>query len=255
MLPLLAALLGIAGGADSATAPVGQLCRAVTARNGTVEVRTEAYIPHEGDILIFTYNHVLWRMLYELAGSGPPFHAGVIVRLPDGRLATLEAGPTDNWRVYLMTLPTRFPAYEGRIWVRQLKQPLTAEESARLTEFATNQTEKSFAFGRVLLGATFFRPRGEWGRELFGTTSLDRDAWFCSELVVAAAVAAGRIERDSIPANGIYPRDLFLDQPVDFSPTWDAPLLWTAQPIRETVQQLIEGQSLEDEERDVLQGK
>jgi hypothetical protein len=251
MMHFLSSLLWLAATAVPVADQAGCLCHA--GKSG--QVQTETYVPREGDILIFTYCNGFSRLLYELAGTGPPYHAGIVVRLPDGRLATLEAGPTDNWRVYLLTLPTRLPAYQGRIWVRRIKKPLEPEESARLTEFATNQTDKGFAFGRVLLGATVMRPRGDLGVELFGQTSLERDEWFCSELVVAACVAAGRLDRQKIPANGVYPRDLFLDDPISFSATWEPPLLWTEHSVHESVQTIIQQQSLEDEEQEVLAGK
>jgi hypothetical protein len=247
----LSSLLWLTALAAPLTEPAGCLCHA--GRSG--EVQTEPYFPREGDILIFTYCNGFSRLLYELAGTGPPYHAGIVVRLPDGRLATLEAGPTDNWRVYLLTLPTRLPAYQGRIWVRRIKTPLNPEESARLTDFATNQTDKGFAFGRLLLGVTLMRPRGELGVELFGQTSLDRDEWFCSELVVAASVAAGRMDKQKIPANGVYPRDLFLDEPISFNSTWELPLLWAEHAVTGSVRSIMEQQSLEDEEKEVLAGK
>lgn len=250
MLHFLSSLLWLAAIAVPNTEQAGCLCHV----GPCGEVQTEAYRPREGDIVIFTYRSGWNRFMYLVGGTGPPYHTGIVVRLPDGELATLEAAPTDDWRVYLVAMPTRLPAYQGRIWVRRLKRPLDAEESARLTEFATDQTGKGFAFGRVLLGG-IMRPRGELGVELFGETSLDRDQWFCSELVVAACVAAGRIDPQKIPANGIYPRDLFLDRPISISADWELPLLWTEHAVKESVQSMIEERSLEDEEQEVLAGK
>lgn len=251
MLHYLSSFLWLAATAAPITGPAGCLCHVGPAG----EVQTETYFPREGDILIFTYRSWFTRFVYLFAGTGPPYHAGIVVRLPDGRLATLEAAPTDDWRVYLLTLPTRLPAYQGRIWVRRIMKPLDRDESRRLTEFATDQTDKGFAFGRVLLGGTVMRPRGEWGVELFGETSLDREEWFCSELVVAASVAAGRINRQKIPANGVYPRDLFLDDPINFRETWEPPLLWREHTVKGSVKSVIDPQSLEDEEQELLTGK
>lgn len=205
----------------------GYLCRRVACAEGII-IQTERYCPQEGDILIFTYKNPLWRCLYALAGSGPPYHAGIVVRMPNGELATLEAGPTGTYNTYLLPLPHRLPAYNGSIWVRRLKEPLTSAESERLTEFASDQTGKGFAFGRLLVAAvTPLRPRGPIRYDLLGTTCLDRQRWFCSELVMAAAVVAGRADPQFVHANGIYPRDLLLDEPYDFSATWEQPLLWT----------------------------
>ncbi|MBL8795542.1 MAG: hypothetical protein JNM56_16675, partial [Planctomycetia bacterium] len=188
---------------------------------------TQPYYPREGDLVIFTYRNPLWRICYALAGTGPPYHTGIVVRIPTGELATLEAAPNTSYTVYVLPLPDRFPAYKGSIWVRRLKKPLTPTETEQLNIFAAEQTGKGFAFGRLLVNLGPFRPRGELRSQWFGKTTLDRDRWFCSELVVAAAVAASRMDPHTVPANGIYPRDLLLDETVDFSGTWDKPLLWT----------------------------
>jgi hypothetical protein len=220
-----------------------------------VHWQTAPYQPAEGDIIIFTYRNPLYRLCYCLAGSGPPYHAGIVVRMPTGELATLEAGATSKYRVYLLPLPERLPAYEGRMWVRRLKTPLTAEESAALTHWAAAQTDKRFAFCRLALNSTFRRPRGSLGTRLFGETCLDRGRWFCSELVVAACAVARRVDPAAVAANGIYPRDLFLDTAYDFSIAWGAPLLWSARPASGTAETVIESQALEVEEQEVLRAQ
>src|SRR5207253_1783217 len=108
---------------------------------------------------------------------------------------------------------------------------------------------------RLFWTAALFRPRGKWGRELFGETALDREDWFCSELVMAACIAMGRVDPEKTPANSVYPRDLFLDVPTDFSATWEAPLLWSGRPVCGTMRSLIDAQLLEEEEQDVFQNK
>jgi hypothetical protein len=236
--------------------PAGYLYHCTPAADGSVRLEAEPYRPQAGDLVIFTYRNVFWRILYTFVGSGPPYHAGIVVEEPNARLSNLEAAATTHYRVYLLPVHERFPAYEGRIWVRRLKVPLTPEETQRLMDFATDQTDKGFAFGRLFLGGTLFRPRGAVGAWLFGETCLDRDRWFCSELVVAACVAAGLLDGEEVPANGVYPRDLFLDQAFNFSVLWGPPLLWTPQPHGgATTEKLIEKEHLETEEREVLGGK
>jgi hypothetical protein len=238
----------VAAAPDSSEGSAGYLFHPARCLDGSVCLETRAYIPQEGDIIICASRNHLWQICFSLARSGPPFHAAVVIREPNGRLAVLEAGPNDTWCVYILPLPERLAAYPGRIWVRQLKVPLTPEESARLTNFATDQTGKGFAFGRVLFAATF-RPAPNCGK-LFGRTCLDRPRWFCSELVVAACVVAGRMDPKIVSANCIYPRDLFLDRSVDFSSTWDMPLLWSEHPSSGLPASVIE--QLEPVEKEML---
>jgi hypothetical protein len=205
----------------------GYVCCRAACACGECCGSTQAYYPREGDIIIFTYRNPLYRVCYALAGTGPPYHVGIVVRIPTGELATLEAAPNMSYTVFVLPLPDRLPAYKGSIWVRRLKKPLNAAEAEQLAVFAAEQTGKGFAFGRLLFNMGPLRPRGELRTQWFGKTYLDRDRWFCSELVVAAAVAAGQMDPNVVPANGIYPRDLLIDEPIDFSATWEKPLLWT----------------------------
>jgi hypothetical protein len=255
MLPIIGSILWLAGlicTATPAQPQAGFVYYKMFASDGIVCLETRPYTPHEGDIVIFTYNNSVWRIFYNLADSGPPYHTGIVIREPSGRLSSLEVASTDDWKVYILPLAERLPAYEGRVWIRRLKTPLTATESAQLTDFATDQTEKDYAFGRVLLSATL-RPCGALGRRLLGETSLQRDDWFCSELVVAACVAAGKLDPKEVAAHGIYPRDLFTDKPFDLSATWERPMLWSARAASATMQELIEKYEVGKEEQEVLE--
>jgi hypothetical protein len=193
----------------------------------------EAYQPQPGDIILFSHNQLRSWFLYTLARTGKPYHAGIVVRLPDGRPAILEAGPYDYVHVYLMDLLPRLRTHEGGIWVRRLRVPLSHCESARLTSFALAQTGKRFALFRVILQATPFRAHGSFHSRVFGSARIDRHAWFCSELVIAALAVVGRLDPHHIQPNTVYPRDLFRDEPFDLKPCWEAPRRWTCSEVRD----------------------
>jgi hypothetical protein len=201
----------------------------------TVEVHSEPFVPHEGDIVLFDENSPTWNFLYKMVGSGPPDHSGIVVRLPDGRPALLESGPDDGklagLRVCLIeAVPrlheflARFP--QGRLYIRRVCCPLTPDQSAHLTEFALAQAGKHYAVGRLLLRATPARCRSGLRAKLFGKTYLDRSAWLCSELVVAAGTAAGLFDPHIHHANRIYPLDMLQDTTYDLSATWYKAGMW-----------------------------
>jgi hypothetical protein len=190
----------------------------------------EKYVPHEGDLFFFSDHSVFWRWVYMLAWTGPPFHVGIVARLPDGRPALLEAGPFDSSKVYLFDMFPRLKVHDGEIWVRRLRCPLTADQSASLTQFALEQAGKPFALGRVMLEGTPIRNHGFPNAQLFGRPWIDRQRWFCSELTIAAAAHVGVIDPNVIRPNTVYPRDLFLDAPHDLSPWWEEPRRWTSEP-------------------------
>ena len=217
---------------------VGQLCAAepcgwlCSLNAGPPEVTDdrEAYVPQPGDIVLYSHSSLRTRFLYLLAHTGKPYHAGVVVNLPDGRPAVLEAGPYDYLHVYLMDALPRMRTHQGLIWVRRRRVPLTAEQSTRLTAFALEQTGKRFAFFRVILEATPFHAHGVLHSRLFGSARINRHCWFCSELVIAALAAAGVLDPHEINPNTVYPRDLFYDHPFDLKPCWEAPRCWTCEP-------------------------
>jgi hypothetical protein len=63
------------------------------------------------------------------------------------------------------------------------------------------------------------------------------------------------MDRQKIPANGVYPRDFFLDQPIHFGDGWESPLLWAEHAVNGSIENIIQQQSLEDEEQEALTGK
>ena len=71
------------------------------------------------------------------------------------------------------------------------------------------------------------RARSGLRRELFGHTYLDRNRWFCSELVVAACAVANIVDGKHCCANATLPRDLAVDQWLDLSASYHPPVRWT----------------------------
>lgn len=190
----------------------------------------EAYVPQPGDIIFYDHRSLQAAFLYALAHTGKPYHAGIVVNLSDGRPAVLEAGPYDLIHVFLMDAQPQMRTHEGEIWVRRLRTPLTAEQSACLTRFALAQTGKRFALCRIILEATPLHAHGPLRARLFGSSRTDRHCWFCSELVVAAAAVAGIVDPHVLKPNTLYPRDLFYDRHCDLKPWWEAPRRWMCDP-------------------------
>jgi hypothetical protein len=179
--------------------------------NGQRQPKAYPYIPQPGDLIFFDDRSKTWEFCYKMVGSGPPFHSGLVIALPDGTPAVLESGPDDTMWVRILALPSRLQGFGGDVWVRQVKQPLTPEHNALLTDWALRQDHKRYAFWRLLLQATPFRCRNELQCSLFGATRIERGRWLCSELVVAGGTVAGLFDPKIHFANAIYPRDIIFD--------------------------------------------
>jgi hypothetical protein len=227
----LLALLALAPVRATAHAPLGSLQGPVRVADGRVRSDRQPYVPRAGDLVLYTDdNGVVWRVAFALARTGPPYHCGIVVDMPDGRPGVLEAGAYDLSTISIIPLDVRFRNHAGPTWVRRLRQPLTREQSARLTAFAVAQTAKKYALARICLGVTPFRAHGRIHAQLFGSSCIERSRWFCSELTVAAAAVAGVLDPHVIKPNTVYPRDMYLDKPYDFSPWWEGPALWVNEP-------------------------
>lgn len=198
--------------------------------DGVIRRVRQVYEPCPGDLVFYAHGSKVFRVLFALAHSGPPYHVGMVVALPDGRPGLLEAGPWAEMRVYLLDALPRMHSHEGQVFVRRLRVPLSAEQSAQLTAFALAQIGKPFACLRVAGEGTPFRASGVLGRHLFGSPRVDHKHWFCSELAVAASCVAGLLDPHVICPNTMLPRDLFLDKPHDLSSVWEPPVLWTGTP-------------------------
>ena len=121
--------------------------------------------------------------------------------------------------------------------------PLTPEQCARLTEFALSTDGKRFGLGRLGLQLTVFRTRGPVRTAFVGRPQgVERESYFCSELVVEALVYAGLVDGRTARPSATYPRDLFFDSSLNpylnrhlkLYPCWDPPARWTSSPVPET---------------------
>lgn len=202
------------------------------------------YQPQPGDIVLATDDNLFWKITHNLAGTGHPHHTGVVFARPDGSLAVLEAGPYDTIRIRVLEVLPHLRIYEckGLAWVRARKCPLTAEQSACLTEFALRQDGKLFALGRLAKQLTPFRPRGPLRTRFVGGPHGDRRSFYCSELALEALVAAGTLDPATTRPAAAYPRDIFFDRSpnpfinryMKLCGQWDAPALWTSCPEQES---------------------
>ena len=234
MLSVLCAVAWAAmlpSGAGNETPALAFLTSTRVAADGRIVQQVESYVPQEGDLILFHEHVDIWDILFRVVGSGPPDHSGVMFRLPDGRLAILEAAPENGkggyiLRVCLMEAQSRFISCKGTILIRRLRCPLTPAQSAQLTNFALAQQGKRYAVGRLLRQFTPLKARGPKRVEMLGKTYLNRRTWICSELVVAGYTTIGLMNPAQFPANAIYPLDLLEDTNYDLSATWYSAEIW-----------------------------
>jgi hypothetical protein len=197
------------------------------------------YAPQPGDIVMAADTSKFWKLMHNLAGTGDPTHSMIVFAMPDGTLGILEAGPHDTLKCRTLDALPHMLSYEteGRVWVRQRTVPLTPEQSARLTEFALATDGRQFALGRLAGQLTPFRARGPVRTWVTGKPrGLDRDGYFCSELVLEACVYAGLLDPRTTRPSATYPRDIFMDyspnpylkRHLKLTPCWDPPARWTS---------------------------
>ena len=186
------------------------------------------YVPREGDIIFTSSISLRMTSAYVLLGRvGLPHHVLMVVRRGDGQLVAFEVGAGADKQVKFRPLCPRLAKHKSMypgsvVAVRQIKRPLSAEESARLTCFAESQ-----------LGKAFFEPREFVPYLLPGRpappTRLAQTTWCCSELVAQALQSAGLMVGGPNPRD-LSPEDLYHDDTCNLSPLWNAPLDWTPQP-------------------------
>jgi len=184
------------------------------------------YHPMEGDIFFFTDEKWARRVIFWFAGTGRPYHVGLVVKDEHGKLSTLEARPHSESWVFLLDLKERMTTYHGSIWVRRLRKPITIDESKRLTQFAHSQQGKPFAMVRLAFEGTPLNVRAGLGQFLFASQGTEKTNWFCSELTTAALIECGVFEGRGLKPNRVYPRDLFYDRAFKVGDIYEAPLLW-----------------------------
>lgn len=204
----------------------------VTDGCGRCQLRVEPYYPQPGDIFLYDNFSKTLSVMFRAIGTRTPIHAAIAIERPDHTPAILEVGPNSRPRAFTETAIVdvfpRLASYPGGILVRRLRQPLSPEQSAALTQFAQAQEGKKFAVGRLFLQGTPFRCRSGLRYWLFAHTDLNRDRWICSENVVAAATIAGLLDPKRYPANAMYPGDLAYDERYDLSAVYHVPVLWVA---------------------------
>jgi hypothetical protein len=202
---------------------------------------TRPYAPQPGDIVLSTDGSKFWKLMHNLAGTGHPTHSMIVFAYPDGTIGILEGGPHDTLKCRTLDALAHMYTYEdqGRVWVRKRAVPLTPEESARLTEFAMATDGRRFAIGRLAEQLTPFRTRGPIKTFFVGQPhGLDRNSYYCSELVTEACVFAGLLDAETTRPSATYPRDLYLDSSINIyinkhlklAPCWDPPARWTSYP-------------------------
>jgi hypothetical protein len=202
---------------------------------------TRPYTPQPGDIVLSTDTSKFWKIMHNLAGTGHPTHSMIVFAMPDGKMGILEGGPHDTMKCRIMDALPHMYSYEaeGRVWVRRRAVPLTPEESCRLTEFALAANMRKFALGRLAEQLTPFRTRGPIKTAFVGKPhGLDRESYFCSELVTEACVYAGLLDGRTMRPSATYPRDLFMDHSLNpylnkhlkLYPCWEPPSRWTSYP-------------------------
>jgi hypothetical protein len=218
----------------------GQLYQAAYALDKELRGPAEPYTPQPGDIMFSTDWNPVWKVLFNLAGTGHPHHSAIVVARADGQIAVLEAGPYDGFTVELLEPLPHFRIYEARgaVWIRRRKTPLTAEQCAQLTEWAEAQNKRRFAAGRLAGQMTLFRSRGPLRTRWVGGPHGHRSAYFCCELLMESLVAAGLVDPVHTRPAATYPRDVFFDESLNpwinehtnLSADWYPPARWTSVP-------------------------
>jgi hypothetical protein len=218
----------------------GYLYRPAFSLDDDLRLPAQPYVPQPGDIFLAT-DQALWaRAGHWCAGGAGVHHSGIMFARSDGRVGLIEAGPFNSVEVEVMDPVEHMRAHAAagdKVWVRRRRVPLTAEESARLTDFLQRQAGKPFATWRLLGQMTLLRSRGPVRTWFVGAPHGDRDSYFCSELVVESCVAAGLMDPTTARPAATYPRDLFFGRSFNLYLTkhlcldaWDPPARWTECP-------------------------
>jgi hypothetical protein len=223
----------------------GYLCEPAYVMDDAVRGPLRKYVPQPGDIYLSTDRSWIINAGHRLAFSGQPNHSGIVIALPDGKPAILEGGPFNGLKVEIVDLHYDLSHHEERTekcWIRARKNPLTKEQSDVLTKWAQAQHGKPFAAGRMLLQLTPFRNRGPLRTYLMGAPNGERDAYFCSELVLETCVHLGLLSAETTRPSATYPEDLFYDKSKNLylnsnftlAEGWHPPARWVGSPAVES---------------------
>lgn len=178
-----------------------------------------------GDIVLYRRRNIPQNLLYRLFLSGGMTHVGIVVARPDGSLGLLEAVGV-RYPVVISDLRSRLCYFDGPVYVRRRCVPLRPDQSARLTAFACGAEGKRFDVVG-LLGPALSDPVWHRPGSCIQPSDLDPRRWYCSPLVLGAAVAAGLIDPCLIRLRRASPQDLFEDRSLDLRPYgWESPAHW-----------------------------
>ena len=198
--------------------------------------KAQKYLPQPGDVLLATDKNFFWKITHDMALAFEPHNSAIVVARRDGKLTIFEAGPNDTMRIRMLDMLPHLKEYadKGPVWIRKRKTPLTAEQSACLTDFAERQDGKIFALQRLGVLLTPFRDRGPVRTAFMGKPRGDRFTYYCAELVLEACVAGGVTDRETTRPSASFPHDLFFDH--SFNPyinrhlplvhDWEPPARW-----------------------------
>jgi len=187
-------------------------------------VLREHYVPHEGDLIFFTYYKKIWYYVFKLGHTGPPYHVALVVKTPEGELKLLETGSLEPTNVRLVDIAPRVAEYKGLVAVRSLRHPPTPQQSRRMTCFSQWQLGKPFAKTRLVLDVLCDRKNRTRDPEGNETASTEHDDWFCSELVTSVLIEGGLLPIELLLPFPPYPQELYLSCPQSIDP-WYGPLV------------------------------
>ena len=218
-----------------ASSPFGWLYQPAYSLDAQPRLPAEPYSHQIGDLLLPSNPNLAWSIAYVLAGTGGPGHSAVVVAMPDGTPGVLEAGTGDKAVVAFTPIQAWLCKYKGKVWIRRRKTPITADQSARLTEFALLNDKKMYAILRLVGQLTPFRARGYYRTTYIGKPHGIRKKYYCCEIVVEAMVYAGLHDAETARPTATYPRDMFfdhsripyIDQHMGLACDWHVPALWT----------------------------
>jgi len=190
--------------------------------------------PQPGDVILSISTRPGAALMYVFAMTGPPAHAGFVVRLPDGRPAIAEAGGEGVFSARVTPLDQRIGQYGCSVWVRRRCAPLTEEQSCRLTQFALAAEGGSYAWGRGIGMGARLGARGPLRTYHLGYPRGCGKRYFCGEFVVEALAFAGAVDATTARPGAMLPRDLFFDSSANpyfnqhppLGCGWEAPAKW-----------------------------
>ena len=204
--------------------------------DNVIRGKARPYVPQPGDVMLATDKNLFWKVTHDLALAFEPHNSALVVASCNGQLTILEAGPNDTIWIRMLDMLPHLKEYadKGPVWIRKRKTPVTAEQSALLTEFGEKQKGKRFALGRLGLQLTPFRDRGPFRTKFMGGPHGDRSSYFCSELVTETLVYGGLLPRETTRPSATYPHDLFYDHShnrfiarnLPLVNDWDPPARW-----------------------------